>query len=152
MRVLTHAVLGAAIAAFAAGPAFAAGIGLSLDEVRTVTFPKPVSTVFVGNPSIADINMIDNRHAFVLGKGYGQTNIVALNQDGAQVSNTQVNVMDNGNSSTVTVNRGAQRVTYSCAANRCEPTPVPGDGKDAFDAANGQTSAHQDVARKAAGG
>jgi hypothetical protein len=142
----------AALALLTASPALADGIGLSLDEVRTVTFPKPVSTVFVGNPAIADINMIDNRHAFVLGKSFGQTNIVALNQNGGQVSNTRVSVMEAASGSTVTVNRGAQRLTYSCTAGRCEPTPLPGDGKDAFDQANGQVGAHQETARKAAGG
>src|ERR1700743_437405 len=68
------------------------GIALTLDEVRTVPFENPVATVYVGNPSIADITMIDARHAFVLGKSYGRTNIVALNHEGEQVYNQRVDV------------------------------------------------------------
>jgi hypothetical protein len=144
----------AAILTTAALPAFAAtksaAVSLSLDEVHTLTFQRPVATVYVGNPSIADITMIDSRHAFVLGKAYGRTNIVALNPDGVQVFGTHVTVTGNDTAGTVTLNRGTQRVTYSCTGNRCEPTPVPGDGKDSFDAANSQIGTHQGAAKSAA--
>lgn len=135
----------------AAAPACASELNVTLDQVQTITFGKPVSTVYVGNPAIADINMIDSRHAFILGKGYGSTNIVALNPQGAQISNTLVNVLANADHQSILVlNRGAARVTYSCTADHCEVTPQPGDGKDAFDSGNGQINAHQDAAKKAA--
>ena len=67
-------------------------MNLGLDEVHTLTFRAPIATVYVGNPAIADITMIDARHAFVQGKSYGRTNIVALNHDGVQVFNTGVTV------------------------------------------------------------
>src|SRR5471032_3208561 len=121
-------------------------VALALDEVHTLTFRGPVATVYVGNPAIADITMIDSRHAFVQGKSYGRTNIVALNHDGVQVFNTGVNVTGADTNGTVTLNRGAQRITLNCAGGRCEPTPMPGDGKDFYDAANGQASAHQSAA------
>jgi Flp pilus assembly secretin CpaC len=125
-------------------------VALALDEVHTLTFRAPVATVYVGNPAIADVTMIDARHAFVQGKGYGRTNIVALNRDNVQVFNTHVTVTGNEGGGTVTLNRGAQRVTLSCAGGRCEPAPAPGDGKDFYDAANGQAAAHQSAARGAA--
>jgi len=131
-------------------PAAAADLSVTLDEVRTITFGKPVSTVYVGNPSIADINMIDSRRAFVQGKGYGSTNIVALGSDGVQISNTRISVLANRNESTVTLNRGASRITYSCTADHCEATPQPGDGKEAFADGTSQIGAHQDIAKKAA--
>ena len=124
-------------------------VALALDEVHTLTFRAPVSTVYVGNPSIADVTMIDARHAFVQGKGYGRTNIMALNHDNVMVFNTHVTVTGNNGGGTVVLNRGAQRVTLNCAGGRCEPTPMPGDGKDS-DAFNGQITAHQAIARGAA--
>jgi len=130
-------------------PAYAAGVSVAIDEVRTISFPKTVSTIYVGNPAIADINMIDSRHAFILGKGYGNTNMVALDQDGKQVSNTHINVQARQDAS-LTLQRGASRVTYSCTAAHCEITPQPGDGKDTFDAANGQIAAHSATAKTAA--
>lgn len=147
----------ALLAAIAAGisiatPVKASGLNVNLDEVRTITFAKPVATVYVGNPAIADITMIDARHAFVLGKGYGSTNIVALNADGAQISNTSVAVLANQRESTVTLDRGASRVTYTCTAQNCQATPEPGDGKDSFEAASGQMATHQDNAKHAASG
>lgn len=145
--MMRRAVLAAAVVA--AAPAQAAGVNLTMDEVHTVTFKKPVATVYVGNPAIADITMIDSRHAFVQGKGFGRTNIVALNQDGAQVFNTAITVT--GNSvGTVTLNRGAQRVTYNCGGGRCEAVPTPGDAPDAFQQITGQATAHENDAAKAA--
>ena len=114
-----------------------------------VTFPKPVATIYVGNPSIADINMIDSRHAFILGKGYGNTNMLALDQDGKQVSNTHISVLARQDAS-VTLQRGANRSTYACSAAHCEVAPQPGDGKETFDSANSQISAHANIAKTAA--
>jgi hypothetical protein len=141
----------AALVVVAASPAYADGVAISMDEVRTITFPKPVATVYVGNHAIADINMIDSRHAFVLGKGFGNTNIVALDHEGDQVSNTHVSVMAREDS-TVTLQRGTGRLTYSCTASHCEATPQPGDAKDAYDAVNGQLATHEGAAKSAASG
>jgi hypothetical protein len=131
-------------------PAVNDAVALALDEVHTLTFRAPVATVYVGNPAIADVTMIDARHAFVQGKGYGRTNVIALNRDNVQVFNTHITVTGNEGGGTVTLNRGAQRVTLSCGGGRCEPTPMPGDGKDAYDAANTQATSHQGAARAAA--
>ena len=124
-------------------------VALSLDEVHTLAFNTPVSTVYVGNPSIADVTMIDSRHAFVQGKGYGRTNIMALNRDNVMVFNTHITVTGSDGGGTVTLNRGAQRVTLNCAGGRCEPTPMPGDGKESSEAL-AQIAGHQTVARAAA--
>jgi Flp pilus assembly secretin CpaC len=131
------------------GAAYAAGdsVALALDEVRTVTFKDPVATVYVGNPTIADVTMLDARHAFVQGKGYGSTNLVALNRDNKQVFNSRIAVVGAKNSDTVTLNRGTQRITLTCAGGRCEPTPTPGDDQKAFDAASAALGAHQAAAR-----
>ncbi len=144
-----------AAALFAATPAasaFAADVSVGLDEVRTLTFRDPVATIYVGNPAIADITMIDARHAFVQGKGYGRTNLVALNSDGKQVFGSSINVTGANHGNMVILNRGSQRITLNCAGQRCEPTPMPGDGKEAYDPANAVAAAHQGAARAAATG
>src|ERR1700712_5424109 len=78
-------------------------VALALDEVHTLTFRAPVSTVYVGNPTIADVTMIDARHAFVQGKGYGRTNLMALNHDNVMVFNTHVTVTGSAGGGTVTL-------------------------------------------------
>ena len=143
-----HRTLFAALALVAASPAYADGIAVSMDEVRTITFPKPVATVYVGNSSIADVNMIDSRHAFVLAKIPGITNIVALDHQGDQVSNTHVNVMAR-EAATVTLQQGASRLTYSCTASHCDQTPAPGDNQPDFARVSTEISAHEGAAKGA---
>ena len=127
-----------------------AGYALALDEVQTLTFKNPIATVYVGNPAIADVTMIDARHAFVQGKSYGRTNIVALDKDNAQVFNTHISVTGGEGGGTVTLNRGAQRITLSCGGGRCEPAPTPGDEQKAYDTESGQMNVHQAAAHNMA--
>src|SRR5438270_6538069 len=63
----------------------AGGVGVTVDQAHLVSFPQPVKTVYVGNPWIADIYMVDAQHAFLLGKTFGVTNMIALSADGKQV-------------------------------------------------------------------
>jgi Flp pilus assembly secretin CpaC len=136
----------AAAAAIAAGlacsQALAAGVAVPMDEVRTVAFAKPVATVYVGNPAIADINMIDARHAFVLGKSYGTTNMIALDHFGHQVSNTYISV-SGSNGATVTLQKGATQTTFACSDSRCELAPLPGDAR--FSEISGDVAKHQQM-------
>jgi Flp pilus assembly secretin CpaC len=124
-------------------------ISLPIDEVRVVAFSQPVATVYVGNPVVADVSVIDSRHAFVLGKGFGSTNIIALNTDGKQVVNEHVTVFGH-TGTTVVVNRGPAQATYACANSRCEVTPMPGDDDKSFSSRMTQAAAHQDAGAKAA--
>ena len=124
-------------------------ISVPLDEVRVVAFSQPVSTIYVGNPMVADVSMIDSKHAFVLGKGFGATNIVALDGDGKQVVNDAVNVYGH-TGSIVILHRGIAQATYNCAGARCEIAPVPGDGKDTYAAGMEQMASHQEAGVKAA--
>jgi hypothetical protein len=149
---MRRVLFAASLLCLAPVPAFCAGMSLAMDEVRTVTFDAPVSTVYVGNPAVADINMIDARHAFVIGKGLGATNIIALNTDGKQIADTHIAVLASNSGSTLVLNRGAQRITYSCTASHCEAMAEPGDSKDVFDQINGQLSTHSEAAHKAAAG
>ena len=103
-----------------------------------------------GLATIADVSMIDSRHAFVLGKGFGATNIVALDADGKQVINDPISVFGHtGN--TVILHRGTQQATLTCGNARCEAAPTPGDDKDSFSSRMEQLAQHQDAGTKAAG-
>jgi hypothetical protein len=152
MRRIIFAVLSTASLSLGAAQAGGA-MSVPLDEVRVVTFAKPVATLYVGNPVIADVMIIDNRHAFVQGKSFGATNVVALDASGRPVANQQIVVAGkSGGNATVTLQRGKEQVTYACAANRCQPAPQPGDSKDAFEAATDQISKYQGLLSRAAGG
>ncbi|HWD27047.1 MAG TPA: pilus assembly protein N-terminal domain-containing protein [Rhizomicrobium sp.] len=128
------------------GTALAAGgVLVPMDEARTVTFTKPATTVYVGNPMIADVNMVDPHHAFVLGKEFGTTNVIALDQTGHEIANVYINVSENRGAH-VTLFRGAAQMTMACGGARCDRTPTPGDDKFKDDAE--QVSTHHDLGTK----
>jgi hypothetical protein len=130
-------------------PAFAGGVSVPMDEVRIVAFKEPVATVFMGNPTIADVNMIDSRHAFLLGKTFGETNMIALGANGRQIANDHVTVMGR-RMGMVTLNRGPAQYNFTCTKAHCETQPVPGDVKTYFDDTHGAVAAHEDLGVKSA--
>lgn len=150
-RIEQLALVLAAASVFIAPPAIAADIAVPMDQVRMVSFDKPVSTVYVGNPVVADVTVIDSRRVFVLGKAFGSTNIVALDSAGNQVADKALTVYGSG-AGTVTLNRGANQLTYACAAARCETAPLPGDAAQSFSAVMGEIGQHQSMGKTAAEG
>jgi hypothetical protein len=120
-----------------------------MDEVRILTFAKPVKTVYVGNPTIADVTVIDATHVFLLGKSFGTTNLLALDNAGHQVAEEHITVLGH-QGSVVTLQRGPARTTLNCAAQRCEAMPTPGDETAPFDTVTGQVDRRQDQNLKAA--
>jgi Flp pilus assembly secretin CpaC len=144
------AVLGLVAGISAVSPAAsAAGVAVALDEVRVVTFKTPVKTVFVGNPVIADITVIDPQHVFILGKSFGTTNLVALDDKGNQRINEQISVFNRAGAA-VTLHRGASQVTMTCTRAQCVAAPTPGDDNGPFDAVTGQIDRRQTLSMKAA--
>ena len=125
------------------------GVSVVMDQVRIVTFKRPVSTVFIGNPIIADATVIDPYHAFILGKAYGVTNLIALSSQSQTVVNQQITVA-NRSGGVVTLNKGAAQFTYSCTTAHCETNPRPGDNKAYFDETESAVGTHQDSSIKAA--
>jgi hypothetical protein len=134
-KTVTHK----AVAQHAAG-----GVGVTIDQARLISFPEPVKTVYMGNPWIADISMVDPQHAFVLGKTFGVTNMIALSADGKQVSNQQVTVQNNG--AAVTVNLGAAQFNYMCTHAHCETSPRPGDPQVFVTNSEGPATQHENTA------
>lgn len=132
-----------------AGAAHAAEIAVPMDEVRIVAFKQPVSTVYMGNPTIADITTIDAQHVFVLGKSFGATNMIALGRDGRPIANDQVTVFGR-RTGAVTVQKGDKQYTYSCTAAQCQPAPVVGDASDFNSTTHQEIQVHSDALQKAA--
>jgi hypothetical protein len=92
---------------------------------------------------VADVNIIDATHAFVLGKAFGQTNLIALDADKNQISNSHVSVY--GSQGLVTLNRGATQYTFACARARCETFSAPGDNKTYYDDNMNQIDKREDM-------
>jgi hypothetical protein len=116
--------------AIADGDGAGDGIDIVLDQARLIKLPERVSTLVIGNPLIADVSMQSSGLMVVTGKGYGVTNLIALDRNGAVLMEKQVAVKG-PYVNTVVVYRGVQRETYSCAPF-CEPRVTLGDATAFF--------------------
>lgn len=100
-------------------------IDVVLDQAKVLQLPPNTQTIIVGNPIIADVTMLKSTNQMVLtGKGYGETNMIALDADGNAIGESLVRVT--GINHGLIVQRGTARETYSCNP-RCQPTVNLGD-------------------------
>jgi hypothetical protein len=125
-------------------------VSVPMDNVALVSFKAPVTTVYIGNPSIAELTIIDSRHVFVLGKRFGATNLIALGPDKNVIENDPVTVSSR-QAEAVTVFRGPDTYNYVCTGYHCETRPVPGDPKVYFDNTEGEAGEHEEAGTKVAG-
>ena len=110
---------------------------VAVDQATLTKLPERVSTIIVGNPLIADVTIQTGGLLVVTGKGYGATNIVALDRTGS-VLMEKIVLVQGPRDDVVFVYRGIQRETYSCQPN-CERRIMLGDSADFFSLAIGQS-------------
>ncbi len=123
----------------AAGPVHQSGetLRVYLDQARLLKVPAGTSTLVVGNPLIADVAVQSGGTLVVTGKGYGSTNLVALDRNGAVIMEHQVEVQG-PQGKVVVVFRGIERESYSCTPD-CERRITLGDTQNYFAATLGQS-------------
>jgi Flp pilus assembly secretin CpaC len=121
---ITIASAGAALALAAAVPALAwaqsSTLGVEIDRSTRVRLNGSAASVIVGNPQIADVTVVDANTLFITGKGYGVTEVVAVDPIGRTLFQREV-VVTGGSTGTVRVWRGAQATEMACAAS-CAPS------------------------------
>ena len=127
-----------------AAPANAADIGVILDHSRLVKLPEKVATIVIGNPLIADATVQAGGLMVLTGKGYGSTNIIALDRTGAVLMERTIEVY--APRDTVVVYKGVNRETYSCSPY-CEPRIMLGDAQAFFEGAIGQSTVRSGLAQ-----
>ena len=101
--------------AAAAGGALRPGLRLWSRRAR-----GSASSVIVGNPAIADVTVVDANTLFVTGKGYGVTEVIAVDGTGRTLYQGEV-IVTGGSTGSVRVWRGAQATEMACAAS-CSPS------------------------------
>ncbi len=106
-------------------------VSVVLDQATIMKLPDRVSTLVIGNPLIADVTLQPGSLVVVTGKGYGVTNMMALDRSGAVLAEKTIHVRGPGGN-LVTVYRGVTRESYDCAP-KCQPRITPGDGPAYFD-------------------
>lgn len=88
-RALFFAIM---LAAATAGAEARADIGIVMNQAKIIKLVRPADTVVIGNPDIADAVVQDAQTIVLTGKGFGVTNIVALDVEGRPIMDEQVRV------------------------------------------------------------
>lgn len=126
-RTARSARLGAALAALAllAAPAVgfaqSARMSVEIDQAARVQLRGAAGSIIVGNPEIADVTVVDSNTLYITGKGYGVTEIVAVDSAGRTLFQSEVIVTAGSGAGRVRVWRGGQATEMACAAS-CSPS------------------------------
>lgn len=119
---------------------------VTVDQARIVKVPAGTNTLVIGNPMIADVTLLKNGEAMIItGKGFGETNFIALNAQGVPVAQSEIRVVSGTNA--LIVQRGMEQQSYACAP-RCQPAARLGDDPAYFNQAAAQIQAHNAQATK----
>jgi hypothetical protein len=110
---LAFATLLSAGAAYAAGP-----LAVDLNGTRRVMLHGTAANIFIADPAVADVNMIDAHSLIVVGKGYGVTSILVTDHAGHTLFDGSVAVLGS-EAGRVTVYRAGTAQDYHCSS-RCE--------------------------------
>lgn len=120
--IATFATLWGTVAAAQGRPV---DLPVAAGQASYVSLGGAVRDVVVGDPSIADVSVVNDRTLVVLGKRPGVTSLLAFGAGGRALADRQVVVSENVAGS-VTVYRGASASTYACASQCTRLTPPSG--------------------------
>jgi Flp pilus assembly secretin CpaC len=95
-------------------------LNVEIDHATRVQLRAPAGSVIVANPKIADVTVVDANTLFITGKGYGVTEVIAVDALGRPLFQSQV-VVSAGSTGSVRVWRGAQATEMACGSN-CSPS------------------------------
>jgi hypothetical protein len=123
-------------------------LSINVDQAELLNLPDRVATIVIGNPLIADATVQSGGVLVVTGKGYGMTNLLALDRNGRVLMSRMIEVRGGGTSDIVTVYKGIERESYSCAPN-CERRITLGDSPGFFNATLSQSGARNGQAQAA---
>jgi hypothetical protein len=134
-----------------AASAAAETFDVQVDQARIMKLPDKVATIVIGNPLIADAALQAGGILVITGKGYGATNMLALDHSGRVIMDRTVQVMSPAGSDLVTVYKGTERESYSCSPV-CSARITLGDSGSYFTNAMTQGSARTGGAAAGGGG
>ena len=97
-------------------------LNVEIDRSARVQLRGAAASVIVGNPQIADVSMVDANTLFIVGKGYGVTEVVAVDGVGRTLFQREI-VVSGGSTGSVRVWRGGQATEMTCGAS-CAPSSI----------------------------
>jgi Flp pilus assembly secretin CpaC len=113
---------------------------VTIDQARVVNVPAGTEALIVGNAAIADLTLLKQGATMIItGKGFGETNFIALDAAGHPLAQSLIRVV--GGRNALLVQRGLGRQSYACAP-QCLPTVKLGDDAKYFVEVAGQVKDH----------
>lgn len=106
-----------AAAAATAVSAQSAPLNVEIDQATRVPLRAAAGSIIVGNPQIADVTVVDSNTLYITGKGYGVTEVVAVDAIGRTVFQRQIVVTDGAGAGRVRMWRGAQSTEMACGSS-----------------------------------
>jgi Flp pilus assembly secretin CpaC len=99
------------VAVLMSSAAGAETIVVTMDQAKLAGVPPRTATLIIGNPLVADVSVQAGGNVMVItGKGYGITNVIALDTNGRRLTEKLVRVQ--GPVDNVVVYRGSTRESY----------------------------------------
>jgi hypothetical protein len=152
VRYLSYAIFVTAMLGLAMANARADNLEVGLDQAQIMRLPTGVATIVIGNPLIADGSLQAGNLLVVTGKGYGSTNLMALDRGGRVLMDKNITVTGPRQADLITVYKGVDRESYSCSP-QCSPRITTlGDGMTYFGNTLSQTAARSGAAAAANSG
>jgi Flp pilus assembly secretin CpaC len=122
-------------------------VTVSVDDARIMKMPDQVATIVIGNPLVADATLQAGGILVVTGKGFGSTNLLALDRTGRVVMDKTVTVVGPSSGNLVVVYKGVERESYACAPD-CERRLTLGDSPNYFNGILSQSGSRTGQAQK----
>jgi len=139
-----------AAATLGATPTQADTFTVNVDQAQIMKLPDRVATIVIGNPLIADAALQSGGILVITGKGFGATNLLALDRAGKVIKDTTVQVLGPAGGDLVVVYKGVARESYSCTPE-CAPRITLGDDLKFFNDTMGQSGSRAGQAQTGAG-
>ncbi len=97
-------------------------ITVEKNHTKRITLPASAGAVIVGNPEIADVNIVDSRTIYIMGKGFGSSTVTVTGHDGRPLFDADV-IVTTAQASAITVYKGLKPSLMVCSTV-CLPEDV----------------------------
>jgi len=104
-------------------------VTVKADQATLVALAGEPATVVIGNSLFADVSLKQGM-IVIHGRQFGTTNVIVLDQDGAQLASFELHVV-RGGSQNLTIYKAGSAYSYMCAPS-CESALQVGDNADYF--------------------
>ncbi|CAN5158366.1 hypothetical protein BH09PSE2_BH09PSE2_11190 [soil metagenome] len=137
-RALLSAIL---IAVALPATAGAGVVTVPIDHSTRLSIRGPAASLVVGNPSLADVTLVDSHTVFVSGRGFGSTDVTILDSLGRTIFSSDI-LVSAPTQGRVSVYRGPTRSDLACDPG-CAPNgrATAGAAAPTFGGGSGKSSA-----------